>query len=299
MSKTVLLSPAKLNLFLKIHNKHLDGFHDIVTLFQRIDLRDEISFVPTSDKAIRIVCDHPHVPVGPKNLVYKVAQILQNESSVSRGVQIEIKKRIPVAAGLAGGSSNGATALLGLNQVWSLGLSRAQLLSYARRIGSDVAFFLHDTSWALGTGRGDKIRKLGIKANLWHILVVPHIKMYSGKVYQEFRLPQVPPKSANKPATNLLTKINDDANILTRNLRTGNILEVGHLLSNDLEETIIGMCPRLQKVKERLKLLGAKGVMISGSGPAVFGLTDNQKEAQAIKTVLLKRFSRVFVVRTL
>ena len=285
MSHVTLQSPAKLNLFLKVQSKRPDGYHNIVTVFQRISLSDRISFRSAPQKNIRIICNHPHVPVGPKNLVTKVAHILQKEFGIERGAVIKIQKNIPVAAGLAGGSSNAATALLGFNKIWKLGLNRDKLLSYAQKIGSDVAFFLYDTSWALGTERGDRIKKLNIETKLWQILVVPRIKIYSWKVYGGLKLQ--------------LTKMGDNANILTRNLKKGNILEVGRLLANDLEKEVIRLCPRLEKLKERLKSLNTKGVMVSGSGPSVFGLTATEDEAKHIKSILSKRFSQVFVVKTL
>ena len=311
MSRLVLSSPAKLNLFLKVQNKRLDGYHNIVTVFERIDLADEIDFFSSLSTNINIKCDHPDVPVGPKNLVYKAAQLLQRELGVKQGVRIKIKKCIPVAAGLAGGSSNAATALLGLNHIWKLNLSRTKLIAYARKIGSDVAFFLHDTSFCIGTERGDRIKTLNIKTKLWHILVVPRIKMYSWKVYGGLKFPNSAVKKHFSGAvlrasqrkrggcTNVLTKINDNANILIRNLKKDNVLEVGRLLANDLEVEILRLSPRLKRLKERLKSLNAKGVMISGSGPSVFGLTMTKREAEAIRSVLSKRFAQVFVVKTL
>lgn len=315
MSRIVLSSPAKLNLFLKVQNKRPDGYHNIVTVFERVNLVDKIDFCSNSNRNINIKCDHPDVPVGPKNLVYKAAELLQQELGVDQGVKIKIKKRIPVAAGLAGGSSNAATALLGLNHLWKLNLSRAKLLSYARKIGSDVAFFLHDASFGVGTERGDCIKTLNIKTKLWHILVVPRIKMYSWKVYGGLKLPLLHSDLALKnhssgatprapyhqrgESTNVLTKINDNANILIHNLKKDNVLEVGRLLANDLEAEIIRLSPRLEKLKKRLKSLNTKGVMISGSGPAVFGLTMTKREAESIRSILSKRFAQVFVVKTL
>ena len=315
MSPLVLSSPAKLNLFLKVQNKRPDGYHNIVTIFERIDLADEITFCPGKDRAIQIVCDHPDVPVGPKNLVHKAARLLQEGLGVDQGAKIRIKKRIPVAAGLAGGSSNAATALLGLNHIWKLNLGRAKMLSYARKIGSDVAFFLHNASFGLGTGRGDHIRTLNIKTKLWHVLVVPCMKMYSWKVYGSLKLPSAHLDLTSKTRSsrptrgvfqdgkavrmNMLTKINDDANILIRNLKKDNVLEAGSLLANDLGPAIVRISPSLERLKERLKSLDAKGVMISGSGPSVFGLTMTKKEAETIKSVLSKRFAQVFVVKTL
>ncbi|MBU0467851.1 MAG: 4-(cytidine 5'-diphospho)-2-C-methyl-D-erythritol kinase [Candidatus Omnitrophica bacterium] len=285
MSEIILQSPAKLNLYLKVINKRPDGFHNIVTLFERIDLFDDISFCSSQKDSIIISCDHPNVPVGPKNLVYKAAKMLKVDFKVKQGVEIRINKRIPVAAGLAGGSSNGATALMGLNKLWNLGLSKEKLLPYARRLGSDVAFFLYRSSWGLGTSRGDEIEILKLKAKLWHILVVPRIKIYSRDVYSRHKLQ--------------LTKRNDNVNILIHNLSNGNILGVGSLLSNDLEIDVIKLCPKLLDLKEKLKSFNPLGVMVSGSGPSVFGVTTTKKEAEEIANILSKRFSQVFVVRTL
>ena len=308
MNGVTLSSPAKVNLFLKVQNKRADGYHNIVTVFERIDLADRISFRPTvSDTSVKITCNHKDVPVGPKNLVHKAARLLKEKYNVKRGARIRIDKNIPVAAGLAGGSSNAATALLGLTKIWGLRLSRPELTSLAQKIGSDVSFFLHDASWALGTERGDRITKLDIKTCFWHILVVPHVKMYSGKVYQGLKLPvsssnkawSKASSSQNTVGTNLLTKINHNANILIRNLRKGNILGVGSALSNDLEEEIFRLYPPLRKLKERLKSLNTKGVMVSGSGPCVFGLTATEEEAMSLRKILSKRFSQVFVAKTL
>mgnify|MGYP001559749885 FL=1 len=285
MNSLLLPSPAKLNLFLKVLNKRPDGFHNIVTVFERIDLKDEIRIKSNSIGRIRIHCSHLHVPKGPKNLVYQVAQKIQRDLRVKNGVDITITKRIPVAAGLAGGSSNAATVLLGLNRLWRLELSRQQRLSYARQIGSDVAFFLYDSPWALGTQKGDHIKILGISTQLWHVLVVPRLKMYSREVYGGLKLE--------------LTNPDDNVNIFLHHLGKNHVSEVGKLLTNDLQEVMIRFSPGLEKIKQRLKSLNVQGVMISGSGPAVFGITSTQKEAQHIKSILSRRFSQVFVVRTL
>ncbi len=236
--------------------------------------------------------------------------MFQEELGVRQGVQVRIKKKIPVAAGLAGGSSNAATALVGLNKIWKLNLTHKELLSYARRLGSDVAFFLHDCRWAFGTGRGDQIEKLDVPQGLWHIIVVPRIRMYSWKVYGGFKLPVIRPQQAagNVPkkirsalqrgGTNVLTKKSDDVSIFIHHLRNNNILEMEKRMVNDLEGSIIHLCRRLEKVKQKLKSLGAQGVMISGSGPAVFGIASTQKEVQRMRSVLSRRFSQVFAVRT-
>ena len=282
-----LRSPAKLNLYLKVINKRKDGYHNIVTLFERINLWDDIQLSTAKTNEIHIECDHPHVPLGPENLVHKAAKMLQEDLGLKKGVKIKIKKRIPVAAGLGGGSSNAATVLLGLNRLWHLHLSHSQLLSYARKIGSDVAFFMHNCSWALGTERGDKIKKINIKTRLWHILVAPDIALRSKDVY-----------GALKQHTNLLTNLNANVNILIAHLKKNNIEALGFLISNDLEKAVFDLCPSLKKLKEELKSLKIQGVMTSGSGPAVFGLTASKKKAEKTASLLERGYGRVFVIRT-
>src|SRR3989338_5866409 len=279
MNQLFLKSPAKLNLLLKVVNKRADGYQNLVTLFERIDLCDDIFLKKNPQGAIRVFCNHPQVPTGPKNLVFKVARYLKDKYNISKGVDIKITKRIPVAAGLAGGSSNGATVLLGLNKFWKLNLSQKELVICAKTIGSDVPFFLYDCSWALGTRRGDKIKQVPIPFKYWHVLVVPKQKIYTKEVYGRLNLE--------------LTKFSDDVNILIQVLKKNNINRVKELLVNDLESSILKICPSLLKVKQRLQAINPWGSGFSGSGPSVFGITKSKHQAQALQRVLAKRFSQV------
>ena len=285
MKSIRLQSPAKLNLILKVINKRSDGYHNLKTLFERIDLCDTIDLKINQSGAIRIACRHPQVPKGPKNLVYQVAALLKKDFPVPYGVDITIIKRIPVAAGLAGGSSNAATVLMGLNKLWNLALSPKTLAIYAGRIGSDVPFFLHDCSWAVGTGRGEQIKKLNITSKLWHILVVPYVKMYTKEVFGRLNLK--------------LTKEIDNVNILTRSLKKSDFNKVGSLLFNDLESSILQIRPQLHVLKEKLASFPVAGVSFSGSGPSVFGITKSQQQAQQIHAILRHRYKQIFVVHTL
>ena len=285
MSVIRLRSPAKLNLFLQVLAKRPDGFHELKTLFERISLSDELTFRSRADGKIRIACDHPQVPKGKKNLVMKAACALREVHGVTTGADISIRKNIPVAAGLAGGSSNGATALRGLNTLWRLGLSQRQLLKHARALGSDIPFFLYDTSFALGTGRGDVITPLKWGVKFWHILVIPRVKMYSAEVFTTLNLQ--------------LTKKGDNANILIRLLRSNNINKAGRLLFNDLEAPILAIRPQLQNVKNAVKADLKEGVCFSGSGPSVFGITCSKTEALELQNKLSRRYTRVYAVSTL
>lgn len=285
MSVIRLRSPAKLNLFLRVLARRPDGYHELQTLFERINLCDELIFRRRPDGKVRIECSHPQVPKGKKNLVMKAALALKEAYGVEEGADITIRKNIPVAAGLAGGSSNGATALQGLNTLWELRLSRRRLLDHARALGSDVPFFLYDTPFALGTGRGDLIRPLKWGVKLWHILVIPRIKMYSAEVFTALNLE--------------LTKKGDDANILIRLLRSNNINKARALVFNDLESPILAIRPQLENAKNAVKADLKEGVCFSGSGPSVFGITHSRREALELRNKLGRRYAQVYAVSTL
>ena len=285
MRRISLRSPAKLNLFLRVINKRPDGYHNLETLFERIDLCDEIDLQSNPTGAIRIFCDHPQVPRGPKNLVYQVAQRLKDDFAIAQGIDIRIVKRIPVAAGLAGGSSNAATTLLGLKRLWNLPLTQKNLWQYGREIGSDVPFFLYDCSWAVGTSRGDEIKKISIPTKLWHVLVVPRVKMYSREVFRRLNLQ--------------LTKGNHDVNILLRYLRKNDLSKVAQYFVNDLQPSILGIKSTLSNVMQRLSQVTSKQVSFSGSGPALFALMESKHEAENAKLVLSRYYRQVYIVRTL
>ncbi len=285
MKSCIFRSPAKLNLYLKVHNKRPDGYHNITTLFERIDLCDVIHVRRAAKGKVRIFCEHPDVPTGPQNLVYKVAQILRERYKVTYGVDIVIEKKIPVAAGLAGGSSNAACVLKGLNKIWGLALPFSKKIEIAQMVGADVPFFLYNTSWALGTHRGDQIQKLSIKTRIWQILIVPRFRLLTRKVFGGLNLQ--------------LTKPDVDVNMLAHYLRNNDITLLSSNLINDLESSILKQKPVLKKIKEKIMSLNPLGACFSGSGPAIFGLTRSFNEAEAIRQILQKRFSQVYVVRTI
>ncbi|MDP8266333.1 MAG: 4-(cytidine 5'-diphospho)-2-C-methyl-D-erythritol kinase [Candidatus Aceula meridiana] len=285
MKSICLFSPAKLNLTLKVINKRLDGYHNLSTLFEKVDLCDEVRLTRTQSKRIRVFCAHPAVPIGPRNLAYKAAKLLQQDFALSCGADIHIKKRIPVAAGLAGGSSNGATTLLGLNKIWKLGLKEGELVFYAKKLGADVPLFIYTYKYAIGKGRGDELKKADLSKKMWHIVVIPRIKVYSREVFRAFKLK--------------LTKRYDNVNILTRTLKKGSVAKVSALLSNDLEASIVHAHPKLLQIKKNIeKMIGTK-VIFSGSGPSLFGLVESEHKAKQLKSILSKHYAQVFALRTL
>jgi len=284
MKPFTLSSYAKLNLALRVVGRRPDGFHELVTLFERIDLRDDISFAPAKEGEFSIRCDDRRVPCDQRNLIWKAARVLAEGEGVAMAARITIRKRIPVAAGLAGGSSNGAAALAGLNKLWNLKLSRNKLAAYAEKIGSDVAFFLYDVPFALGTGRGEIVKPLDMKARLWHFLVVPQAPLLTKDVYGHFA------QSFTKPA--------GDVNIILRSLQKNDPAGVGAGLFNDLEAPILALKPHLGKLKQRVARQDVLGVSFSGSGPSVFAVVASEKEANKLKKIFGKTYKQVFVVKT-
>ena len=190
-----------------------------------------------------------------------------------------------MAAGLAGGSSNAAAVLLGLNRLWRIGLNKAQLVKYAACLGSDVAFFLYNTSYALGTGRGELIKPLDVKTKLWHVLVTPKVKMYTKEVFARLKLN--------------LTNKKDNVNILLPFLRKGDLMRLAGALSNDLEPAILSLRPDFIYLKKKLLDAGAIGVCFSGSGPSVLALATSRKHALSLRAQFDRRYTQVFVVSTL
>lgn len=274
-------SPAKLNLYLEILNKRPDGYHNLRTVFERISLNDTLTLKEIDSPEIRVISDSKDIPCDSRNLAYKAAEILKDDLGIEKGLEIRIKKIIPVGAGLGGGSSNAASVLLGLNRLWRLGLSRGRLLGYAAKLGSDVSFFIYNCPYALGTSRGEKIRPLkSWKKRLWHILVVPKINVPTKEIYREFdTFGGLNPNAGTDP---------------------GVCPNIKAMLFNRLEEAAFRRYPQVREVKEiLLKEAGLENALMSGSGSAVFGLVDSRKEGLRIaKRVSRFKDWKIFVVKT-
>ena len=287
-----LTSYAKLNLYLKVLGKRPDNYHSIFTLFERINLADQIRLKLLPQRGIRIITSGFSLPLGRNNLAYQAASMLQREFGLSEGVEINISKHIPVCAGLGGGSSNAAVVLAGLNRLWKLNLKIRQLVTLARRIGSDVPFFLYNSSFACATSRGERIKVLRLPVKLWHIIVVPRIKILSSLIYKKWD------ESGKGVAMRSHQSI---IRILKSALFKKDILLLSKLLFNSLEEVSSAMYPVIRKVRFALSDLGLKAISMSGSGSAVFGLVSSRKEAYAIARQLKTKLDNwdVFVANTI
>jgi len=290
----VIKSFAKLNLYLRVLGLRKDNFHNLDTLFVRIDLADTIILKGRKDNLTRIKCASRHVPKDETNLCFRAAELLRQEFKISSGLEIEIKKRIPVGAGLGGGSSNAASVLMGLNKYWNLKLSRAKLAILAAKIGSDVAFFVHDVRFALGKGRGDKIKPLASLKNtkIWFILVYPGIKVSTPLIYQKFDL-CLSDKQASLPFCrdiSRLTRHTPDAKIPFPALLKNGCRIDAKCLFNDLEAVTGSIYPVVNRVKNALFAMGLETVMMSGSGSAVFAICNCRAQAQDLSNKLRREY---------
>jgi 4-diphosphocytidyl-2-C-methyl-D-erythritol kinase len=286
-----LESFAKLNLYLRVLNRRPDSYHNINTLFERISLHDTVILTLRRDGAINIKCRPPLVPSDKTNLAFRAAKILQDGLGVKRGAEIKIIKRIPIGAGLGGGSSNAAAVLMGLNRLWGLKLSRRRLLKYARTIGSDVAFFIYDCPFAEGRGRGDKIKPLTSlrKVRLWQVVVVPHLAVATAGIYRQWDRIKL-----------RLTRSGSNVKILSLALKEGNRSLINRALFNNLEPVTTRLYPEIQRIKDEFLRMGREGSLMSGSGSAVFALAGSRKNAFILARHLKreKRPWRVFVSHT-
>jgi 4-diphosphocytidyl-2-C-methyl-D-erythritol kinase len=264
--KLVFKTPAKINLGLFILGKRPDGYHDLETLFQMVSLYDTVELESLEGK-IELVCDDPRVPTDESNLMIRAARLLQEAvpEKTGLGCRMVLTKKIPMGAGLGGGSGNAAGVLRGLNRLWDLNLKSAELLEIAARLGSDIPFFLCAPS-ALGQGRGERLTSLQSPKKFHVILVFPRVSMATAEVYQALKFD--------------LTKNSKNINILREFFSQSNISGLGAHLHNDLEPIVIQRLPVIASIKQKLDSLNADGTLLSGSGSAVFGIFENSQGAQ-------------------
>jgi 4-diphosphocytidyl-2-C-methyl-D-erythritol kinase len=259
-----LPSFAKINWTLEILGRRADGYHELRTLLQTVSLADELTFEP-AERGIEIACNHPGVPCDETNLAHRAARLLQELAGIEKGVRITIDKRLPVAAGIGGGSSNAATTLIALRKLWGVRLAPRDLFSLGAKLGADVPFFFIGGT-ALGVGRGDEVYSLADIRNGRLLLVNAGILVSTKEVYSN-----LPPGLTNPGA---VTKMPLSFEAAYAALARRDELP---LLHNDLETTVFARHPLLAEIKQGLIGAGARGALMSGSGSTVFAIFDNEK----------------------
>jgi 4-diphosphocytidyl-2-C-methyl-D-erythritol kinase len=277
-------APAKVNLFLEVLAKRPDGYHDIETLMVAVTLFDILKFKEEPGGKIRLTCNHPELSAGSENLVIRAASLLKQNVGCDKGARIRLTKRIPLAAGLAGGSSDAAATLAGLNRLWKLGLSKARLTVLAKELGSDVAFFF-STPAAWCTGRGERVKPLRLGKPLWFVLATLPKGLSTARVYGGLKVPEDPQGGGG----------------IRRAVQAGKVAEIGQRLHNRLQPVAQRLCPEIGMVSQQLAQLEPAGVLMSGSGPSVYALCRNHGEAVRIARQSrhgLKEEASVLLVRS-
>lgn len=260
---------AKLNLFLRVVGRRVDGYHELETVFQSIDLADELTFSPADD--LRLTGGSDAAPPGPENLVLRAATALRAAAGYEGGASIHLDKQIPVGAGLGGGSSDAAATLNALHRLWGLDLSRERLLAVAAGLGSDVPFCLQGGT-AVGRGRGEVLEPLrrrdkerGMRAS--YVLVKPSYPVATAQAYSLYR--PAPPGAPELEA-------------FLAAWRGGDPERLAPLLRNDLEAGVFAERPELAALREALLAAGAAGARMTGSGSVLFGLARDERHARQV-----------------
>jgi 4-diphosphocytidyl-2-C-methyl-D-erythritol kinase len=244
---------------LEILRRREDRYHELRTILQKISLFDTLSVSLEKGKGIFITTDHPDLPLGKRNLVYRAAQMILNKSGYKGGAHIDIRKEIPLGAGLGGGSSNAAATLKALNQLLEIGLPTKELMKMGLSIGADVPFFLLEGP-AVATGIGERLKKIELP-DLWYVLVNPNFEVSTRWAYRNF----------------VLTKRHFHFN-LQGLVKTPE--EISRVLWNDLEGVVSKKYPQIDGMKQMLLAAGALGALMTGSGPTVFGFFSGKREAE-------------------
>jgi 4-diphosphocytidyl-2-C-methyl-D-erythritol kinase len=278
MKELTIQAPAKINLCLSVLGRRPDGYHDVAMLMQMVGLYDEVR-VSLGGKGISVTCDDNTIPSGEENIAWKAAAAILNHARLDTGLSITIKKAIPVAAGLGGGSSDAAAVLVAANKLLGTGLDRGQLSDRGAGLGMDVPFFFHGPL-ALARGRGEFLTRVAPLPGFWVLLVNPGFETSTAWVYKNLNL--------------RLTK-NVDCNKIAR-LTVRNMAEGLH---NDLETVTAAAHPVISRIEEALLAHGAMGARMSGSGPTVFGIFEDEEGCRAAAASLSGEGWKIYPVEAL
>ncbi|ULO07529.1 4-(cytidine 5'-diphospho)-2-C-methyl-D-erythritol kinase [Paenibacillus sp. 19GGS1-52] len=277
-------APAKINLMLDVLHKRADGFHEVEMIMTMVDLADRLELSELRRDSIIISSQAGYIPLDEKNLAFQAARLIKDRYNVQSGVHIHLDKRIPVAAGLAGGSSDAAATLRGLNRLWHLGIPMQELQELGAELGSDVPFCVTGGT-ALATGRGEKLTPIANPPQCWVVLAKPPINVSTAEVYGRVR------------SNNIV--VHPSAREMQDAIEAGDFGTVCNKLGNVLEDVTLKLHPEVQQLKEAMVKLGADGVLMSGSGPTVFGLVSKQSKVARIYNGLRGFCKEVYAVRSL
>ena len=282
MNSITLKSRAKINLSIDVLGKRQDGYHLVEMIMQTIDLYDLIEINEKDNDQITIKSTSDEIPLDCNNLVYKAANLIKKTFNINKGVEIHIKKNIPVAAGMAGGSSNAAAVLVGLNKLWNLNLSNQQLEKIGLKLGAVVPFCINGGA-VLALGIGEELTPIkGLTKDVCILVCKPDLFVSTKEVYECIDSKDIDKRPNNKFLIECLK--NEDTRQLAENM------------FNVLEGVTMDKHPVIQQIKDIMTNNRALGAMMSGSGPTVFGLYENREDAVKCKAILEKQFKQTFIV---
>lgn len=265
MDQISLKALAKINLGLDVVRRREDGYHEVRMIMQTIHLYDQLLIRKEKEPGIRITSNLAFLPVNENNLVYKAGKLLMDEFHIEEGVSVDLTKRIPVAAGMAGGSTDAAAMLYGMNEIFELGLSRKQLMELGVQIGADVPYCLMRGT-ALAEGIGEKLKSLPPMVKCPVLIAKPNISVSTKFVYQNLVLDE--------------NTVHPDIDGMIGNLKANDLKAIAAGMGNVLESVTIPHYPIIEEIKDRMKASGAINAMMSGSGPTVFGLFEDEETAR-------------------
>ncbi|WGX76184.1 4-(cytidine 5'-diphospho)-2-C-methyl-D-erythritol kinase [Paraclostridium bifermentans] len=284
MNSIDLKSRAKVNLSIDVLGKRADGYHIVEMIMQTIDLYDKLKITEIEENSILIKSNSLDIPLNEDNIMYKAVNLLKNQFNIEKGIEISIEKNIPVAAGMAGGSSNAAAVLVGLNKLWNLGLSENELKDIGLKLGADVPFCITGGS-ALAEGIGEELTNIkGLPEDLNILVCKPNIFVSTKEVYQSLNMDKVKRRPQNKELIDALQ--NEDVKFISENM------------VNVLEEVTSLKYSEIGQIEDIMIKNKALGSMMSGSGPTVFGLFDNKDCGLKAKEDLQAKYNQVYLVKS-
>jgi 4-diphosphocytidyl-2-C-methyl-D-erythritol kinase len=279
MSQIKLRSYAKINIGLNIISRRADGYHNIETILQQIDLHDLISMTKHSSPEITVRCNNPGVPGDAKNICYHAVKYIQQETGIREGVKIDIEKRIPVAAGLGGGSSNAAAVIQGLQQLWRVHFDERIIRNAAMKLGADVLFFI-DGGVAHASGIGEILNPITLSGQFFCVLIYPNIEISTTWAYKNFNFS--------------LTRIKKSVKLAHFFLNENKLYQMKNFICNDLEGVVFHHYPILAKLKDIFYAQGAFYAAMSGSGSTIYGLFQDFEGAEKAMKSFRMPFQIVF-----
>lgn len=262
---------AKINLGLDILGKREDGYHEVRMIMQTIQMYDVLEIHKSEAPGISLTTNFPYVPDDERNLVYKAAKLLMDEFHVQEGISMKLDKFIPVAAGMAGGSSDAAAAFVGVNRLFGLGLSERELMERAVKIGADVPYCIMRGT-ALAEGIGEKLTRIAQMPKCFVLVGKPGVSVSTKLAYESLKLGEI----TEHPDIDGMIKAIEAGDLYGVTSRMGNVFEPG----------IIRKYPVIQEIKDLMEANGALKAMMSGSGPTVFGIFDSEEKIEAAAAVL-------------